>query len=388
MATAEYGHLYDPNTIGAQPEDPLWMSLLDSAPGAGVAVGWNMGRVSNTIIDGGTSSHRRARMRNPREFSYASGRGEGGFIRGGLTQTFGPRHARRFTRAANIDPSFYGKSSKIYSPFNFLSSAGNMLFKRQGMINSVSPTLAARMGKYAGEGPAFSPGTLGRIRSFSRMSTMSSEKFALKSANIRAAIADINPDYYNNVFTKAVRGYGAYDDMGVRMAYRSGVGSTIGGRISGRAAGWVQGTEAAYQAARSGNYRAIHGAMSTATGHFREGVEAGAKAFSEGGKFAKFAGRGGVSSALRGVNAASWVLLAHDLAEMGGKLIGAGIKTAFEAAQSVKGSIDKPIMGMGFRDNTVAATSRQRGVMAISNSRLNARSALGSEASYMNARFG
>jgi hypothetical protein len=81
-------------------------------------------------------------------------------------------------------------------------------------------------------------------------------------------------------------------------------------------------------------------------------------------------------------------MLAHDIALGVGRLAGAGIKTAFGAAQSTLGSINKGVMGMGFKDNAVAATSRQRGVMAIQNSRLNARSALGSEAAMLNAHFG
>jgi hypothetical protein len=81
-------------------------------------------------------------------------------------------------------------------------------------------------------------------------------------------------------------------------------------------------------------------------------------------------------------------MLVHDAALFAGKMVGRTFDTAFSAANSVKGSLDKPVMGMGFRDNTVAATARQRGVMAIQNSRLNMRSALGSEASAMYAHFG
>lgn len=59
-----------------------------------------------------------------------------------------------------------------------------------------------------------------------------------------------------------------------------------------------------------------------------------------------------------------------------------------EGFRSYKGQLDKAPMGMGFKDNSVAMTSRQRGVMAISNSRLNARSVLGNEAAGMAAHFG
>lgn len=61
---------------------------------------------------------------------------------------------------------------------------------------------------------------------------------------------------------------------------------------------------------------------------------------------------------------------------------------AKDAGKSWKGQIDKPVFGMGFVDNEVSATSRARGTAAIQNSRLNARSILGSEASGLHAHFG
>jgi hypothetical protein len=73
---------------------------------------------------------------------------------------------------------------------------------------------------------------------------------------------------------------------------------------------------------------------------------------------------------------------------MGGEVVKSGINLAKDAVKSMKGSIDKPSFGMGYKDNEVAATSRARGVMAIQNSRLNARSALGSEGAMMASHFG
>lgn len=80
--------------------------------------------------------------------------------------------------------------------------------------------------------------------------------------------------------------------------------------------------------------------------------------------------------------------LVYDLGRMGGEVIKSGINLARDAAVSMQGSINKPMFGMGYRDTELAATSRARGVMAIQNSRLNARSALGSEAAMMAAHFG
>jgi hypothetical protein len=82
------------------------------------------------------------------------------------------------------------------------------------------------------------------------------------------------------------------------------------------------------------------------------------------------------------------VMMAYDLTKMGLSLMTGIADTAKDAVHSFKGSIDKPIMGMGYKDNSVAATSRARGVMAIQNSRLNARSVLGSEGAALAAHFG
>ena len=88
---------------------------------------------------------------------------------------------------------------------------------------------------------------------------------------------------------------------------------------------------------------------------------------------------------LQFVAAASFV---YDLGKMGGEVIKSGINLARDANKSLQGSINKPMFGMGYKDTEAAATSRARGVMAIQNSRLNARSVLGSEAAMMASHFG
>ena len=88
---------------------------------------------------------------------------------------------------------------------------------------------------------------------------------------------------------------------------------------------------------------------------------------------------------LQFVAAASFV---YDLGKMGGEVIKSGINLARDANKSLQGSINKPMFGMGYKDTEAAATSRARGVMAIQNSRLNARSVLGSEAAVMASHFG
>lgn len=99
-------------------------------------------------------------------------------------------------------------------------------------------------------------------------------------------------------------------------------------------------------------------------------------------------GARGLGLALPGLQVVAAASLLYDLGRMGGEVIKSGINLARDASISLQGSINKPMFGMGYRDTELAATSRARGVMAIQNSRLNARSALGSEAAMMAAHFG
>lgn len=111
---------------------------------------------------------------------------------------------------------------------------------------------------------------------------------------------------------------------------------------------------------------------------------------------AKTAGRFGTKAAgwlLPGLDVvmAAWMVwdltkMGIDLAKLSAKAV---VDTASAGFKSFKGSIDKPLLNSGtYVDTEIAATSRARGVMAIQNSRLNARSALGNEAAGMHAHFG
>lgn len=96
----------------------------------------------------------------------------------------------------------------------------------------------------------------------------------------------------------------------------------------------------------------------------------------------------GAAFAVPGLNLLATAALVYDLGKLGGAGIRSGINLIRDAGKSLQGSLNKPVFGMGYRDTEAASTSRSRGVMAIQNSRLNARSALGSEASMMAAHFG
>jgi len=103
---------------------------------------------------------------------------------------------------------------------------------------------------------------------------------------------------------------------------------------------------------------------------------------------AKFLGARAAAFAIPGLQFVAAASLIYDLGKLGGEIVKSGINLARDANRSLQGSMGKPLFGMGYRDSEVAATSRSRGVMAIQNSRLNARNVLGSEASMMAAHFG
>jgi hypothetical protein len=106
---------------------------------------------------------------------------------------------------------------------------------------------------------------------------------------------------------------------------------------------------------------------------------------------ARLAGAAGVRAlglSMPGLNVIGTAAVVYDLTKLAATGVVAAGNFAKDAVKSMQGSIRKPVFGMGYQDNEVAATSRARGVMAIQNSRLNARSTLGSEASMMASHFG
>lgn len=96
----------------------------------------------------------------------------------------------------------------------------------------------------------------------------------------------------------------------------------------------------------------------------------------------------GLAMAVPGLQVLATASLVYDLGKMAGEVVKSGINLAKDANRSLQGSIAKPAFGMGYKDTEAAATSRARGVQAIQNSRLNARSALGTEGAMMAAHYG
>ena len=94
-------------------------------------------------------------------------------------------------------------------------------------------------------------------------------------------------------------------------------------------------------------------------------------------------------AAVPGLNLIFAADLAYQLAKLGGVAVKGAINFGRDAMKSMQGNMSAGVMGgFGYKDDELRATSRARGVMAIQNSRLNARSLLGSEGAMMAAHYG
>lgn len=106
-----------------------------------------------------------------------------------------------------------------------------------------------------------------------------------------------------------------------------------------------------------------------------------------GGRVALAVGGQALLKAIPGVNMIFAADLAYQLAKLGGMAVKGAINFGKDAMKSMQGNINGGMFGT-YKDDEVRATSRARGVMAIQNSRINARSLLGSEGAMMAAHFG
>jgi len=106
-----------------------------------------------------------------------------------------------------------------------------------------------------------------------------------------------------------------------------------------------------------------------------------------GGRVAAAVGGQMLLKAMPGINMIFAADLAYQLAKLGGMAVKGAINFGKDAMKSMQGNINGGMFGT-YKDDEVRATSRARGVMAIQNSRLNARSLLGSEGAMMAAHFG
>ncbi len=120
------------------------------------------------------------------------------------------------------------------------------------------------------------------------------------------------------------------------------------------------------------------------------GVKGAAQAAKYGGARVGLAVAGEIAlKAVPGLNLIFAADMAYQLAKLAGKGVAAGIRFGRDGMKSMQGNMYGGLLNSGsYKDDEVRATSRARGVAAIQNSRLNARSLLGSEGAMMAAHFG
>jgi hypothetical protein len=311
--------------------------------------------------------------------------GEGSYTPFGGAGMIG-KHIPGMRKALEAQGIVAGEGEKLFGP-------GAMSFLTAGVkVDKIEKRLAKKVAK----GNPFTGGLE------KKLGKVDKSIFSLAKMNNRALTQEFLID--NGI---KLGGVGVRGDL---------LASTVGGRGSQFMGGYVRGAlghggSVVGEAANKG-VGLVRKHMADALGEGivgRGGVtfagEAGAKAVLEKGAF-KTLGKEGVMKALGskaglkalgtraamlaipGLNVLATASLIYDLGKMGGEVIKSGINLAKDSVKSLRGDINKPLFGMGYKDTEAAATSRSRGVMAIQNSQLNARSVLGNEGALMAAHFG
>lgn len=392
--------------------------LLDIAahvPSAKVSAGWNALRGERTILKG---SHLAGNVGKANSLGFS--------VKG----TIHPANWGRMPNAYALDA--YTGRGPHYSPFNFLSSEpinkiGASVVKKSTRLQNALFEEHELAGVKSGQGgELFSGGVYSRLSASARLAGWGDSTASVKAghaANLGRFLGKTDPalaaratELYGQGLTGATKAQAADLNM---MSVRGRASQFIGGYFRG-ASGLGEGS--VDLAGSMGRFGFKRGAE-LATEHLaaaglersgsklviKAGSEVGEKLMAKGvqkvgvgilGDVAAEAGAGvaaraglamgarAVGMAIPGVNIAMTAMMAYDITKMAIASMKGGVAFAQEGFKSAQGSLYKPAMGMGYKDTEVAATSRQRGVMAIQNSRLNARSALGNEAAPLAAHFG
>lgn len=430
-------------------EAPLVMRMMEHIPGISASLGFAAFRGSNTLMRGGfmddsiragrtakysafaknsmtpvapgASSYYGTAARKTRLASaVGTDRAKMAFAKPARVNhiTGRPRALSRYHSLSIFNAS---QTSGMYSPFQIAyKGAGRAALRSSGFTSALGMSDDAV--KAAKGGDIFQRGMVSMITAGRRIDLLESKALGgglgsrraatkLGTAQIQAArLAGMNNTALGAAgVTSAVSGAGKVGLTGNLMA---SAGSTAGSRY---VQGYFRGalghlgagglTQEAAKGARMAQKHLVSGFMQAglvddAKAGFRlagEVFDKGAfKTLGTSGVFKTMGTKSGAAAltargaamAIPGLNLVATAALVYDLAKMGGELIKSGVNLAKDGVKSLKGSIDKPMFGMGYKDNEIAATSRARGVMAIQNSRLNARSLLGSEGSMMAAHFG
>lgn len=352
---------------------------------------------------------------------------DAGIVRRHVRETWNPRSWMRMPSQEVFNPAKRGFTNPWFKESDNLASqertrSGKWLEKTFGKEGGVGE----RMGMFEDSRlqHAFDPGMMQRYSAAADVFKM--EKVNIEHASNISKMLDIsgNPEMAKTVADLSASGglTGETASQAIRMSYR--------GAISGRVAGFVEGASGRIldEGLKAGMSQAVtsgftRGATAAATKQsvkdvgWRATMEAkqagydaakpalegvgeevatkiGAKAAAgtifetvaaTGAETAAAAGEGGLNPVMDALAIYGWVKLGLTAANIGFKVAS---DIGGSALKSFRGQIGKDPFGMGYRDTAAAATARSRGVMAIQNSRLNARSLLGNEAAMMHAHFG
>jgi len=390
------------NPVGAnEPLDPFWMRAMDSVPTAAQGLLWNAGRGSKMVMEGLNNGGKGQRAwKNT------------GRIRDSVSNTLRPTN---WTKFGNYDAMYAerlnssGKTAS-YTPFQALARGGNYIAEKANLG-----------GKYlnysdlgqnaAGRRSLFGVGTASRFTSNAKIAAGRASPGLSSFLNDAARRTNVTGVGVHTMGGKVPTPGATFfasdaDDMLKMAASSEGV---ISRHLLGYQAGAMRGSSisAGQSLARTAGFESVAGGYANAIADMGKAgldvvdgslMRAGSKVggmraitgASKGARMsaAKVVGMRGLTAASKFAGPVGWAMLAYDA----GKLIGNGMKSAIsltgDAIESMQGSMNKPIFGMGYKDTQFAATSRARGVMAIQNSRMNARNVLGNEAGMVAAHFG
>lgn len=348
------------------------------------------------------------------------------------------RSGRRYRRTRTILQGGFGTEGEVgrmvdFNPRSFVRSRS-----QARIVDKGAPFLAERLAKedpgpiaraglkagqklgVVGEGGVFDVNMASRLQAAGRI-----ERTGLSSStatNVGNYLNRVNPDMAASLSNAGPRlgnvdlggvTFGSSDEaaMALRASGRTTIGQMAGGYASvGKPiTGRVEAAAGAkFLAARESGEVSTAAVKQLGMGVLKKGaadvaLESGEKLVVDTGLKAgtkMLAERGAVMAGALAVPVAGEIFdiamlawTAFDLMKMGGQIlkqavINPAMKAVKEGYRSFVGQAGKAPFGMGYVDNEVAATSRARGVQAIQNSRLNARSLLGSEGSMMYAHFG
>lgn len=427
--------------MNPQANEPLAMRMMGAAPGISASVGMSSRRGANTLLRGGFFDD---------ATRFAGSRAKYGVFQGGsLTPTPATRKSFLFGSRRFADDAAIGTKSAFFKPSRvnnvtlrpralgrfhsvsvFGANEGNNLYtyaQGHGMFSKTEKFGMGRLrqasGVNAGEA-ALGPGLLasisaarrmdlrgvGNIESFGtriqRLGTMNAPKgMATNPMFISQTLGPIDTSIYGTAMSSLrAGGPGAKGVAGNLLASSMGGAGTqyLGGYFRGaqgfaNSAGLMGASETGAKMAVTHMETALAKIGLQGPGIATRALEGGVlKTLGKGGTArvlgtsagAKVLGARAAAMAIPGLQFVAAASFVYDLGRMGGEVIKSGINLARDANKSLQGSINKPMFGMGYKDTEAAATSRARGVMAIQNSRLNARSVLGSEAAMMASHFG